>query len=64
MPKQSLEELTTKWVYEETYQYKDKPLSSKVNYSYIKALLDIAGADGILTDAEKRWVLGYAAARG
>jgi hypothetical protein len=64
MPKQSIEELTTKWVYEETYQYKDKPLSPNINYKYIKALLDIAGSDGVLTDAEKKWVLGYAAARG
>ena len=64
MPKQSVEDLTTKWVQEEIYQYKDKLLPASVNKKYIKALLDVAGADGVLTDAEKKWVLGYAAARG
>ncbi len=64
MPKQSLEDLTIKWVYEEIYQYKGKPLSSAINNKYIKALLDVAGSDGVLTDAERKWVLGYGAARG
>jgi hypothetical protein len=46
------------------YRYKDRPLSPAINAKYIKALLDIAGSDGVLTDAEKKWVLGYGAARG
>ena len=64
MPKQSVEGLTSKYLYEEIYQYKGKSLSNGVNIKYIKALLDVAGSDGVLTDAEKKWVLGYAAARG
>jgi hypothetical protein len=64
MPKQPIEELIIKWIYEDMYRYKDRPLSPAINAKYIKALLDIAGSDGVLTDAEKKWVLGYGAARG
>jgi hypothetical protein len=64
MPKQSVEDLTIQWVYNDYYQYKNKPLSASISSKYAKALLDVAGADGVLTDAEKKWVLGYAAARG
>jgi len=64
MPKVPVEILTTQWVYDDYYHYKDKPLSTKIFNKYIKALLDVAGADGVLTEAEKKWVLGYAAARG
>ncbi len=64
MPKQPIDDLTIQWVYQEYYQYKNKPLSASVSIKYMKALLDVAGADGVLTDAEKKWVLGYAATRG
>jgi hypothetical protein len=64
MPKQPIDDLTIQWVYQEYYQYKNKPLSASVSSKYTKALLDVAGADGVLTDAEKKWVLGYAATRG
>jgi len=64
MPKVPIDVLTTQWVYNDSYHYKDKPLSTKILYKYIKALLDVAGADGVLTEAEKKWVLGYAASRG
>lgn len=64
MPKQSVEGLTSKYLYQEIYQYKGKPITNGVTIKYIKALLDVAGSDGVLTDAEKKWVLGYAAARG
>lgn len=64
MSKQSIEDIAIQWISEEYYQYKNKPLSTSVSNQYIKALLDIAGADGALTDVERKWILGYAAARG
>ncbi|UJR08926.1 hypothetical protein I4U23_013178 [Adineta vaga] len=64
MPKLPVEQLTTQWIYNNYYQYKDKPLSSSVINKYAKALLDVAGADGVLSEAERKWVIGFAAAHG
>jgi hypothetical protein len=64
MPRLPVEQLITQWIYNDYYQYKDKPLPGNVTNKYMKALLDVAGADGVLTDAERKWVVGFAATRG
>ncbi|CAF2744472.1 unnamed protein product [Rotaria sp. Silwood2] len=64
MSKQPVDQLITQWIYHDYLQYKDRPPKSNVTVKYAKALLDVAGSDGVLTDAERKWVLGYAATRG
>lgn len=64
MPKQPIEDMINRWIAEEIYQSNGKSLASNVNQVYLKALLDIAGSDGILADIERKWVLAYGAARG
>ncbi|CAF0978022.1 unnamed protein product [Rotaria sordida] len=64
MPKQPIDQLITQWIYQDYFQYKDRPPKGNITGIYAKALLDVAGADGVLTDAERKWVLGYAATRG
>ena len=64
MPKQPVDQLTTQWVFQDSYDYKEKILPSTVMSKYAKALLDVAGADGVITDGERKWVLGFAAAHG
>jgi hypothetical protein len=64
MPKHQVDHLITQWVYNDYYKYKERLLKGNINKQYAKALLDVAGADGVLTDAERKWVLGYAATRG
>lgn len=64
MPKQSVDQLTTQWVFQDSYDYKEKILPSSVVSKYAKALVDVAGADGLITDVERKWILGFAAAHG
>ena len=64
MPKIPSDQLITQWIYNDNYKYKDRLLKGNINKQYAKALLDVAGADGVLTDAERKWVLGFAATRG
>ncbi|CAF1304948.1 unnamed protein product [Rotaria sp. Silwood1] len=64
MSKQAVDQLITQWIYYDYFQYKNRPPKGNINAKYAKALLDVAGADGILTEAERKWILGYAAIRG
>ncbi|CAF2078258.1 unnamed protein product [Rotaria magnacalcarata] len=64
MPKQPSDQLVTQWIYQDYFQYKDRSPKASVTSKYAKALLDVAGADGVVTDAERKWVVGYAAIRG
>ncbi|CAF2839654.1 unnamed protein product [Rotaria sp. Silwood2] len=42
----------------------NRPSKANITSKYAKTLLDVAGADGLLTDAERKWIIGYAATRG
>ncbi|CAF1218964.1 unnamed protein product [Adineta steineri] len=64
MPRQPAEQVITEWINRDWYQNKDKTLSTNVLEKYMKAILEVAGADGVITDAERKWVLGLAAAHG
>lgn len=64
MPKQAVDQIITQWMHQDQLQYKDRPIRPVVTIKYMKALLDVAGSDGVLTDAERKWILGYAAIRG
>ncbi|CAF4719870.1 unnamed protein product, partial [Rotaria magnacalcarata] len=46
------DQLVTQWIYQDYFQYKDRSPKASVTSKYAKALLDVAGADGVLTDAE------------
>lgn len=58
-------EITAKWYYNELWGWKlEKICSGKERPTFLKALLTAANGDGILTSAERDWVIGRAAAGG
>lgn len=58
-------EITAKWYYNELWGWQlDKICTGKERPTFLKALLIAANGDGILTSAERQWVIGRAAAGG
>ena len=56
--------ITAHWVFKENYDLDNIITKSNVLLNYIKALIEVAGADGVLTESERRWIIGYAYAAG
>lgn len=58
-------ETIAKWYYNELWGWKlDKICTGKERPTFLKALLIAANGDGILSSAEKKWVIGRAATGG
>ncbi len=58
-------EMTAKWYYKELWGWDlDEICTSPERGTFLKALLCCANGDGRLTDAERNWVIGRAAAGG
>ncbi len=58
-------EITAKWYYEELWSWElDEICTGRERPTFLKALLCIANGDGLLTAAERKWVIGRAAAGG
>jgi len=51
------------WLFKEQWNFSEIP-TEMVFSTYMKALLICANGDGILTDEERNWVIGYCAALG
>ncbi|CAF2687035.1 unnamed protein product [Rotaria sp. Silwood2] len=51
-----------RWLYRETYEFDDMVYKSGSNRDYMIALMEVAGADGILSEAERQWIVGFGAA--
>lgn len=51
------------WLFKEKYTFDEVP-STESYRGYLKSLLICANGDGELTDTEREWVVGYAAAYG
>lgn len=61
----SSREITAKWYYKELWGWNlDKICTGKERPAFLKALLIAANGDGILSSAERNWVIGRAAAGG
>jgi hypothetical protein len=58
-------EITAKWYYKELWGWDlDKICTGKERPTFLKALLIAANGDGVLTPAERNWVIGRAAVSG
>lgn len=58
-------EITAKWYYKELWGWDlEKICTGAERPTFLKALLTAANGDGILTSAERNWVIGRAAAAG
>ncbi len=56
--------LAASWYYREVWGWQLSDVCSRGGGTFLKALLVCANGDGLLTDAERSWVLGRAAAAG
>ncbi|CAF1122124.1 unnamed protein product [Adineta steineri] len=50
-------------LFREYWHYSTMPTPVSV-HEYTKTLMNLAGADGILADEERQWILGNVAAKG
>jgi uncharacterized membrane protein YebE (DUF533 family) len=56
--------VTVHWVSNEIFRFKGELLQPETMLNIAKAFMEIAAADGSLNDAERKWIVGYAAATG
>ncbi|CAF3561319.1 unnamed protein product [Rotaria sp. Silwood1] len=59
----NIRELGAKWVFQELWHSSALP-SDAMHLEYTQALINLAGADGVLADKERQWILGNAVAKG
>jgi hypothetical protein len=52
------------WVMKQEYDIDGLPPKKEIISDYTIALLEVAAADGVLSEAERRWVMGLACATG
>lgn len=58
-------DITAKWYYKELWGWElDEICTGRERPTFLKALLCCANGDGLLTTAERKWVIGRAAAGG
>ncbi|UJR30816.1 hypothetical protein I4U23_018334 [Adineta vaga] len=55
---------TAHWVFKDNYDLDNIITKDNVMLNYISAMIEVASADGILSDVERRWITGYANATG
>ncbi|CAF1450502.1 unnamed protein product [Rotaria sordida] len=53
-----------RWLYKETYDFGDIVYKSEGNRDYMVALMEVAGTDRVLSEAERQWIVGLGAALG
>ncbi|CAF3594986.1 unnamed protein product [Rotaria socialis] len=51
------------WFFQEYWHSKRLP-NDDISFEYVRALMNLAGADGVLADEERKWILGNSAAKG
>lgn len=56
--------LTTHWVFKEDYDLDIITTKRDVMLNHIKAIIEVAAADGVLDEKERQWIIGYAYATG
>ena len=59
----NLRDVAGDWLFREFWHSATRP-SEVLYYEYTKTLMNLAGADGILADKEREWILGNLAAKG
>ncbi len=52
------------WYFNDLLGYKGKLPSATFGHFYVKCLMDIVAADGVIKDEEREWVVGFAAISG
>jgi hypothetical protein len=55
---------TAHWVFKENYDLDNIVTKSNALLNYTKALIEVSAADGVLSEPERRWIIGYANATG
>eukprot|EP01126_Amoeba_proteus_P023473 TRINITY_DN2358_c0_g2_i12.p1 TRINITY_DN2358_c0_g2~~TRINITY_DN2358_c0_g2_i12.p1 ORF type:complete len:178 (-),score=20.89 TRINITY_DN2358_c0_g2_i12:260-793(-) len=63
VPLGSTRTVIAKWYFNEFWHCKRLP-NDEVCFEYVRALMNLAGADGVLADDERAWILGSNAAKG
>ena len=59
----TIRDMIAEWVFLEFWHSDIRP-SDEFHFEYIQALMNLAGADGVLADEERKWILGNQAAKG
>ncbi len=52
-----------RWINEEFYGF-TQPVPPETDRNYFKALFIVANGDGVITEKERKWIVGFAAAQG
>lgn len=59
----NMREVIAEWIFQEFWRSETLP-SDTLHMEYTKILMNVAAADGVLADAERKWILGNLAAKG
>jgi len=57
----SLDNVIANWYFNDLLGHKGKLPSPSFGMFYMKALMDVVAADGVISDEERKWVVGFAA---
>jgi hypothetical protein len=52
------------WFFNDLLGYKGKLPSADFGLFYTKCLMDVVAADGVISDEERNWIIGFAAISG
>ena len=56
--------LIGEWFFRDIVDHKGKIPAPEAGCVYMKILMDVAAGDGVLSDEERQWVVGFAAVCG
>ncbi|UJR38640.1 hypothetical protein I4U23_031305 [Adineta vaga] len=59
----NMHDVAADWFFQQYYHSETRPYHT-LYHDYTKTLMNLAGADGVLADKERQWILGNLAAKG